>query len=53
MRRDDVVANPANLADLANLVRASAELELVLADLEGFDLVFERGGGNAKLRGCP
>ena len=44
---------PANLANLANLVSASAELELAFANLQGSDLVFKSGPWNSKLGRRP
>ena len=38
----------ANLANLAILVSASVVLELALADLQGFDLMFKRGWWDSK-----
>jgi hypothetical protein len=42
-------ANVANVVNFAILANPSAELELALADSEGLDLGFERGGRYAKL----
>src|SRR5262245_24751301 len=50
------LANLENLAVAANLAvlkGRSAELESTLVDLQGFDSVRERGGGNIELRCRP
>src|SRR3954454_4440204 len=51
-RTADDVAYVTNVATVA-IVGRLAQLEQALADLQGFDPVFESGNGNSKLRGRP